>query len=78
MDHALTVRLPDAVYKAARTMADRLGISINRLVLEAIKGMAERSVEERLREAYDLLAQDSSAADVEGFFAIQAEALLGE
>ena len=78
MDHALTVRLPDQVYRAARNMADRRGISINRLVQEALAEKAEKSVEERLGQAYDMLAEDSAEADVEGFFAIQAEALLDE
>lgn len=76
MDHALTVRLPDQVYRAARNMADRRGISINRLVQEAIAEKAEKSVEERLSRAYDILAQDAAEADVESLFAIQAEALL--
>jgi hypothetical protein len=35
------------------------------------------SVGERLRRAYDLLADDPSGADIESAFAIQAEALLG-
>ncbi|HEY4592042.1 MAG TPA: hypothetical protein VIJ61_06515 [Thermoanaerobaculia bacterium] len=78
MDHALTVRLPDQVYRAARNMADRRGISINRLVQEAIAEKAEKSVEERLSQAYDLLAQDSAESDVESIFAVQVEALLGE
>lgn len=78
MDHALTVRLPDQVYQAARNMADRRGISINRLVQEAIAEKAEKSVEERLSRAYDMLAVDTAETDVESFFAIQAEALLGD
>jgi hypothetical protein len=78
MDHALTVRLPDQVYRAARNMADRRGISINRLVQEAIAEKAEKSVEERLSRAYDMLAEDPMEADVESLFAIQAEALLVE
>jgi predicted DNA-binding ribbon-helix-helix protein len=78
MDHALTVRLPDHVYQAARNMAGRRGISINRLVQEAIAEKAEKSMEERLSRAYDLLAVDSEEADIENSFAIQAEALLGE
>jgi len=53
-------------------MADGRGISINRLVQEAI---AEKAVEERLSRAYDMLAEDWVEADVESFFAIQAEAL---
>lgn len=78
MDHALTIRLPEQVYRAARNMADRRGISINRLVQEAIAEKAEKSVEERLSQAYDLLARDSAESDVESLFAVQAEALLGE
>lgn len=78
MDHALTVRLPETVYRAARSMADRQGISLNRLVQEAIAEKAEKSVEERLQQAYDLLAADAEEADVEKYFAIQAEVLLGE
>jgi hypothetical protein len=78
MDHALTVRLPEHVYRAARNMADNRGISINRLIQEALAEKAEVSVGERLRRAYDLLAEDPSGADVESAFAIQAEALLGE
>lgn len=78
MDHALTVRLPEPVYRAARNMADRRGISMNRLVQEAIAEKAEKSVEERLMRAYDMLAEDLTEADVENSFAIQAEALLDE
>lgn len=78
MDHALTVRLPDSVYRAARNMADRRGISMNRLVQEAIAEKAEKSIEERLSQAYDMLAEDSAEMDVEKSFAIQAEALLDE
>jgi hypothetical protein len=78
MDHALTVRLPDPVYRAARNMATCRGISLNRLVQEAIAEKAEKSVEERLRRAYDLLAADSAEDDIENSFAVQAEALLGE
>lgn len=78
MDHALTVRLPDPVYRAAKSMATRRGISLNRLVQEAIAEKAATSMSERLREAYELLAASPEGVDVEGLFAIQAEALLGE
>ena len=76
MDHALTVRLPDQIYRAAKDMADRRGISLNRLVQEAIAEKAKTSLEERLSRAYDVLAGDSP--NIENSFAIQAEALLGE
>ena len=77
MGRVLTIRLPDPVYQAARNMADRRGISINRLVQEAIAEKTERSVEQGLSRVYDLLAVDPAAADVESSFAVQAEALLG-
>jgi hypothetical protein len=78
MAHALTVRLPEGVYRAARSMADQRGISLNRLVQEALAEKAEKSLEERLHRAYDLLAEDAAGEDVESLFAMQAEALLGE
>jgi predicted transcriptional regulator len=78
MEHALTIRLPDPIYRAAKNMADRRGISLNRLVQEALAEKAEHSVAERLRQAYDLLAVDSAEDDIESSFGIQAEALLGD
>jgi len=74
MDHALTLRLPDQIYRVAKDMADRRGISINRLAQEAIAEKAEElaEAEGRLRRAYDVLAQDTAGADVENLFAIQA------
>lgn len=57
------VRLPEHVYRPARNMADNRGISINRLIQEAIAEKAEVSVGERLRRAYDLLAEDPSGAE---------------
>lgn len=47
-------------------------------MVEAIAEKAEKSVEERLRRAYNMLASDSEEADIESSFAIQPEALLGE
>lgn len=76
MDHALTIRLPSPVYEGARRLADRLGISLNRLVQEALAEKAERALAERLDRAYDLLSAEESEADVEPFLALQAEALL--
>jgi len=56
------------------------GISINRLVQEAIAEKAEKSVEESLSRAYDMLAADSpeTGGEIENLFAIQVEAILGE
>lgn len=76
MPHTLTVRLPDTLYRAARNMADRRGISLNRLVQEALAEKAEQALRERLERAYDVLAEDAEQADVEKYVAVQAEALL--
>ncbi len=78
MPHTLTVRLPDTLYRAARNMADRRGISLNRLVQEALAEKAEQAVRERLERAYDVLAEDAEQADVEKYVAVQAEALLDD
>lgn len=74
--HALTIRLPDRVYRAARNLAARRGISINRLVQEAIAEKARKTVKDRLKRAYDLLADDRSGSDVEDALPLQAEAIL--
>lgn len=78
MDHALTIRLPESSYQAAKKLAARQGISLNRLVQEAITEKALESLEQRLSRAYDLLADDAEETDVERAFAVQAEALLGD
>ena len=76
MEHALTIRLPATVYQAAKKLAMRQGISMNRLVQDAIAEKAVESLEKRLSRAYDVLAEDPAEADVERSFALQAEALL--
>jgi predicted DNA-binding ribbon-helix-helix protein len=76
--HSLSVRLPKPVYRAARRLAKEQGISINRLIQEAIAERARSAVAARLREAYDALAKSPSETDVERFLAIQAEATLDE
>jgi hypothetical protein len=74
--HSLTVRIPDPVYRAARKLAKREGVSLNRLVVQALGEKARQSMERRLAEAYDTLGRDEAEADVETFLGVQAEALL--
>lgn len=57
-------------------MAEGQGISINRLVQEAIAEKAQKSVRDRLRRAYHLLADDRAGSDVEDALPLQVEALL--
>jgi predicted transcriptional regulator len=76
--HALTVRLSDKTYQAAKRLAAQEGLSINRLIQQAIAEKAGRSVEGRLSAAYEIMGEDAEGADVEGFLAVQAEAMLDE
>ncbi len=75
--HALTVRLPAPIYKAAKRLAKMEGISINALVQGAITEKARRSASKRLSAAYAILG-DAADSDVESVFAAQVEALLNE
>ena len=74
--HSLTVRLPGSVYRAARKLAEREGVSLNLLVVQALGERARQSTERRLVEAYEVLGRDETEADVETYIGIQAEALL--
>ena len=75
MDHAMTIRLPERVWRAARKMAERRNISLNRLVQEALVQEAAAALQERLHCAYDTLAGDD---DLEDLLAVQAAALLDD
>lgn len=74
--HSLTIRLPKTVYLAARRIAEREGVSLNRLVTVAVAQTARRSTARRLKQAYDALGRDAAEADVERYIGVQAEALL--
>ena len=76
--HALTVRLPNPVYKTAKRLARAEGVSLNALVGAAITDRARRSAARRLSAAYDLLGQDPHETNVEDFLQAQVEALLDE
>lgn len=73
--HSLTIRLPEPVYKAAKKIAIREGVSLNRLISRALAEHARQSLERRLEAAYEELAADKSS-DAEDLFAVQAEGLL--
>jgi hypothetical protein len=76
LTHSLTIRLPDGIYRAARRLAEREGVSLNKLVADSLAERAKRSTARRLRRAYDDVGRDISEADVETFIGVQAEALL--
>jgi hypothetical protein len=74
--HSLTVRLPESIYQAARRIAKREGVSLNRLISDSLADRARHSTARRLQRAYDEVGQDIDEADVERFINVQAEALL--
>ena len=71
-----TVRLPDAVHRAARRIVRREGASLNRLVAEVLRARARRATTRRLRDAYDALGRDAAESEVESRAPLQAESQL--
>jgi predicted DNA-binding ribbon-helix-helix protein len=76
--HAVTVRLQDTVYSSVRQLAEREGLSLEQLIEETLAERASRPSDTTLRQAYEILAEDADAAEVEELMAAQAETLLGE
>ncbi len=76
--HAVTVRLQDTVYSSARQLAEREGLSLEQLIEKTLAERASRPSDTTLQQAYEILAEDTEAAEVEGLMAVQAETLLGE
>jgi predicted DNA-binding ribbon-helix-helix protein len=76
--HAVTVRLQDTVYSSARQLAEREGLSLEQLIEKTLAERASRPSDATLQQAYEILAEDAEAAEVEGLMAVQAETLLGE
>ena len=76
--HALTIRLPERIFRTARRLAKIEGVSLNTLVEEAISARAKRTAARRLESAYDLLARDAAEAEVESLLGAQIETLLDD
>ncbi len=76
--HILKISLPETVYRAASEVASEQGVSLEQLAREVIAAQAQRPAEMDLSEAYEILAEDAEATDVEIFMEAQAEALLNE
>lgn len=69
----LTVRLPEPLLRALRTIAERRGISLNAAVRFALERLAVDEREALLRTSYDVLGGDASEQDVETFIPAQSE-----
>jgi arginine/ornithine N-succinyltransferase beta subunit len=60
------------------TDAEREGLSLEQLIEAAITERPSRPSETTLQQAYEILAEDTETAEVEGLMAVQAETLLGQ
>jgi len=72
--HALTIKLPPNLFRAATELAANRGISLAILAREAIEEKTMKRAEEDLSAAYETMAEDSET-DVDAFFEAQAEAV---
>lgn len=74
---AMTLRLPDDLYRATVAVARRRRVSVNELVRECLTETTTAEEERRLFEAFGELGDDVEA-DVEYALAAQAEVLPDE
>ena len=68
---ATTLRLPASIYEAARAVARRRRISLNRLLQDSLRAALDEDEGRRLREAFEDVARDIEDTDVE--FALPAQ-----
>jgi hypothetical protein len=74
----ITLRLPESLYDQVRQIARKRRVSINRLAQESLESLAREALAEEMRAAYDALASDPEATDVEPFFEAQREVVTRE
>jgi hypothetical protein len=74
----ITLRLPASLYDQVRQIARKRQVSINRLAQESLETLAREALAEEMRAAYDALASDPEAMDVELFFEAQREVVTRE
>jgi hypothetical protein len=67
----LTVRLPEDLYQQAGEVARRKQWSMNATIQEALRQLTFQDQQARLYEAFSLLGEDATEADVE--FALDAQ-----
>ena len=73
MVKTMTVRLPQALYETARSVARRREMSLNALVREGLEAISKKDNEARLYESFGLLGEDARMCDVEFAFNAQRE-----
>jgi len=70
----LTLRLPAGLYRTAKRLAMRRGVSINKLAQEGIERLADQEMAVKMRVAYEDLSADHDS-NVERFLPAQAEVI---
>ena len=70
---AMTVRLPEELYRTSSKVARRLRISLNELVKESLEAALKAEREKSLYEAFGQAGEDAAGADVEFARAAQRE-----
>jgi predicted DNA-binding protein len=74
--HALSIRLPEALFEQASNLARRRGLSVNLLVQEKLQQAIDADLEMRLYAAAELLGEHPEEADVSFADDAQAEIAL--
>lgn len=73
---AMTIRLPQALYRAGREMAKRRRVSLNQLVQESLQETIDEEKKQQLYHEFTLLGQDTAECDVEFAFEAQREVIM--
>jgi len=72
----ISIRLPEAMYRASRQLAKRRGISLNALVRDGLAALLKAEEEKRFFDSFSLLGQDVDECDVEYAATAQGEVML--
>ncbi len=73
---ALTIRLPEELYRAGAETAKRRKVSLNRLVQESLETALRAEEDRQLYEEFTRLGRDKELTDVEYAFEAQREVVL--
>jgi hypothetical protein len=74
--HRVILRLPTPLYTRIKQLAAERRVSVNQFARERLQEVADQALAQELRNAYETLAEDPEATDVE-FFIPAAREILG-
>jgi len=75
---ALTLRLPEDIYKEAKQIATERGESFSSFVRNVLKEKLKEERKKKLFEAFSLVAEDKEEANVEYAFEAQRQVVVEE